>query len=359
MTGVEAWHHTGYAAAREDFRDRAARAGAELRTLPLDDGAEPASAIDVAVLRSSAPARQTTIVSSGLHGTEGVLGSVLQRAWLRTPTAALPGTDLVFLHVLNPYGYVHARRVDADNVDLNRGFFTPEQHARWSDLSPDLDRLLNPVGPRRPWEIPLWARIAWRVVSRGSCELMAAIGSGQKTNPRGLFYTGATPSPLARLLRAALPELVGPAKVVLHLDLHSGLGPWGAAQLFVPQRQDSPRAPFWRETFAPWAVLRGPSPRYFEPRGAWGPWCRELLPDVKYFLCPLEFGTVSRLTLLAALREENRLYHWAPRDWQDPDHPARRALRVAFAPTDEAWRRRVAEAGGEVIRRAVGARIPV
>jgi len=66
--------------------------------------------------------------------------------------AGLP--TIVFVHSLNPFGFKHNRRVNEDNVDLNRNFLTDEEwqlvrsldpnYARHVDLDPVINRKSNP-----------------------------------------------------------------------------------------------------------------------------------------------------------------------------------------------------------------------
>ena len=77
--------------------------------------------IDVAVLGSdAAPA---IVVSSGLHGVEGFLGSAIQLAMLEELKAdTAKNIRWVFIHAINPFGFAQIRRFNEDNVDLNRNF---------------------------------------------------------------------------------------------------------------------------------------------------------------------------------------------------------------------------------------------
>ncbi len=117
---------TSYDTARERFRHAATGAGARLASHPQgDDGLTT----DVATLGAAAP-DWTVVVTSGLHGIEGFFGSAVQLAWLGS-RAILPDRGAVVLvHALNPYGFAHHRRVDADNVDLNRNFLPDDAPRR-------------------------------------------------------------------------------------------------------------------------------------------------------------------------------------------------------------------------------------
>ena len=128
-------YSTEYYEARDKFR-RAANLLAgrtnndtTIHSLPVTDDLT----IDVAVIRGKKPG--TVFHSSALHGVEGYAGSAIQIAFLKLllladtqdgggsntmlPTATNRPT-IVLIHAINPYGMLHYRRVNENNVDLNR-----------------------------------------------------------------------------------------------------------------------------------------------------------------------------------------------------------------------------------------------
>jgi hypothetical protein len=115
---------TTYQAARSRFIGAAGRAGAELSSFPHPlaglEGEE--LAIDVAQL-GDPQAPNVLLLISATHGVEGYAGSALQSWWLDERSARLgAGTRVVIVHGFNPVGFSWVRRVNEDNVDLNRNF---------------------------------------------------------------------------------------------------------------------------------------------------------------------------------------------------------------------------------------------
>ena len=126
MTNVADAFARTYAEAREKFLGAAKARGLELETHVLTgrDGAEGETlASDVARLGPRG-AERVVIVTSGTHGVEGFCGSGCQVHLLRDDltiaTAEKSGVAVLFYHAVNPYGFSHVRRVNEDNVDLNR-----------------------------------------------------------------------------------------------------------------------------------------------------------------------------------------------------------------------------------------------
>ncbi len=81
--------------------------------------------IDISLFGAATPQR-ILIHSSGLHGIEGFAGSAIQLRCLedRLPVLRSDST-IVMVHILNPYGMAWFRRVNENNVDLNRNFRVP------------------------------------------------------------------------------------------------------------------------------------------------------------------------------------------------------------------------------------------
>jgi len=338
--------------------------GASLHALPIDapgpDGL--ALTIDVAHL-GSADAARMVVVSSGVHGVEGVFGSTVQRAVLAeglAQRAADAGVALLMLHALNPFGFAWGRRVNEDNVDLNRNFLTAGQSFAGSpDGYAALDAFLNPpTAPSATDGLTFFPRAALRIARHGMPALKNAVAGGQYDFPRGLFYGGSGPTQTQDHLRRVLPELCGAAERVLHVDLHTGLGAWGTYRLFVDHGWGSTGLASLRGWFGPgvepWEPEQGVS---YEIRGGLGAWCKELLPGIEYDVLAAEFGTLHALRVVRALHLENRGWHMLQR--QDPRGVAlRRALVDTFAPPAASWRRQTVPAAVAIVAAAVAALAP-
>lgn len=139
-----------YVQARERFT-RAARAGGfEVKQIvhPTAVGPDNGSlSIDLAIY-APAGARSLLIITSGTHGVEGFCGSGCQVGLLQDAAfiaeAQRRGVALLMIHGVNPYGFAHLRRVNEDNVDLNRN---SADFSTAADTNPgyvELDPLLLP-----------------------------------------------------------------------------------------------------------------------------------------------------------------------------------------------------------------------
>ncbi len=347
-----------YPTARARFRSAATALGAELEALELNATGPRGEvlSIDAARVGPAAPKR-LVVVSSGLHGVEGYFGSAVQLQLLerRLPHHPLPeGVGMLLLHALNPFGMAWKRRVNEDNVDLNRNFLRPgEAYGGAPDGYAALDGLLNPPSP--PGLVSTFVpKAVWAILRQGMPALKNAVAGGQYEFPKGLFYGGSGPTETHRLLENALPRWVAGAERVLHIDFHTGLGTWGTYKLFVdhPWESDGHQklaASFGADFVEPWEPKQGVS---YTIRGGMGTWCKALLPDVEYDVLAAEFGTRKALQVVQAMSRENRV--WQHGDRASPQAEAeRQAFCDVFVPPDRGWRERCLPQGVHIVDQAV------
>jgi Protein of unknown function (DUF2817) len=334
----------------------ATRLGWNLEALPIP-GTGPSGeelTIDVAV-SGNANAEHVLVVSSGLHGVEGPFGSTVQfgvmAKWLgdEKPPA---NVRYVFLHALNPHGYAWGRRVDAENVDPNRNFLLPgEAYTGSPDGYKFFDALLNPKSP--PGRFDFFVPRAWLAVLRhGLPALKQALVAGQYDYPQGIFFGGNGPTATHRALRDHLRGWIGPATDVVHLDFHTGLGPWASYKLLLDAPVTAQQLRRLDDWFGPDTYEEDdPRKTSYLPRGGLGKWCvaQQFAPEYLYLVA--EFGTFGNIPMLAGLRQENRAVHWGRPGHRFAER-AKARLRELFCPTSSKWRKRVLNDGVALVHRA-------
>jgi polar amino acid transport system ATP-binding protein len=187
-------YSVGFAELRQRFRNAAERASAELIEYlhPLHGPAGEVLATDVALL-GQRDAPKLLVLISGTHGVEGQFGSACQTAWLEenTPWQLPKDTALLFIHLINPWGTAWSRRVNEDNVDLNRNFID------WQSAPPKNENYasLHQALVCHEWEGPdrNTADEALAAVKKklgGHAGLARIVEAGQYEFPDGLFYGG-------------------------------------------------------------------------------------------------------------------------------------------------------------------------
>lgn len=273
------------------------------------------------------------VISSGLHGIEGFPGSAAQLHLL----SHNPQTPTLWLHVLNPWGMANLRRVNEQNVDLNRNFLAEDED--YQGVHPTycfLDPLLNPASP--PKKDLFLLQLVEAMLKHGYENLKTAVVTGQYEYPQGLFFGGHRLQPTLSLLLPFLDKMLSHREKIVHIDLHSGLGKFGDRCLLLEQESNPQKIARARCAFGSKLKSRHDRHGGYIIRGGFTNALARRLQDVRYDGITFEFGTYSMLRVLAALRDENRLHHYGGGDLSDP-HKLR--LLEVFSPSALRWRRHV------------------
>jgi hypothetical protein len=346
-----------YDSARDRFRSLGHSLGATLETHTIDSLGPQGQAlsIDAALFSPDAP-RRVVIISSGLHGVEGFFGAAVQTAWMerhRHHFSLSAHTGLVLLHALNPYGFAWLRRWNEENVDLNRNFLLPGVAYQGSPSHyPQVDGFLNPT-TAPSWFEPFTLKAIALILRYGMTTLKQTIPVGQYDFPKGLFFGGHHPSQTQRILAENLPQWVGTATQVLHIDLHTGLGRWATYKLLTEESRDSERVQRLRHQFGVEAIeTLDTSTTAYQIRGSLEAWCKHQFPQCGYDFLTAEFGTYSMLKVVRALRAENRAYWWGGGD-RTVDHWSKQQVVEVFAPANPRWREAVIAQGVAIVENAL------
>lgn len=348
-----------YAQARLDVLAAASAVGAEVTAFP-----HPASgregeelAIDVVTIGPD-DADSVVVIVSGTHGVEGYAGSALQRWWLDERAATLPdGVRVVIVHALNPVGFSWVRRVNEDNVDLNRNFVD------WSQPLPDTDGYGEIADLLVPTD---WSPDSQAQTTNALLEVAGTVGmdrfqqmvsSGQYSHPTGIFHGGSGPVWSHRWAAEHLAEITGTAQQLCVIDLHTGLGPWAYGELI--STDDVGSAPYERGT-AWWGDVRSMSDGESVSADLSGDWLSVIpgwIPDAEVTTIAIEYGTVDVITVLQSLRADAWLH--AHGDPSSESAAAIRAqVRAAFVDDDPAWLEAIIERFDEVSSAAIAALSP-
>ncbi len=292
--------------------------------------------VDVAEL-GKPEAKKIILVVSGTHGVEGYCGSALQTEWLARHSENRPDdTRVILVHGFNPVGFAWVRRVNEDNVDLNRNFID------WNESPPmnaDYQRIADLLVPVEFTEVEQQRTLNELFALAGEWGMdrfQAAVSSGQFTHPTGLFYGGTRPVWSHRWIRNWADTSLHDAEQLTIIDLHTGLGPWGFGELISSR----PRAHTeFQRALHKWGEVRSMVDGDSVSANIIGDWLAittELSPSAAVTAVALEFGTVDLITVMLALRADAWLHSHG-----DPTGPraqqVRAQVRAAFADDDPKW----------------------
>jgi hypothetical protein len=346
-----------YGEARQKFLDAVKESGLMLTThINPHKGAEGEElATDVAWAGSVLNDR-VLIVQSATHGVEGFCGSGIQVGLLRSGVwKEVPaGIALVFVHAVNPYGFSWLRRVNEDNVDLNRNFV--DHFTRNYPDNPgyrELRDLICPTDWTEESQKENRATLEAWGDAHGAMALQSAISSGQWWDKEGVFYGGQTHTWSNKLLGIVARGHCAVAKQVAMIDLHTGLGPYGYGEIINGHKAGEigyERAKQWygsettsnEEGNSSSAIVHGDTACNYIDQ----------VPNAAVTSITLEYGTRPLDEVLGSVRADNWLHVHGKLD-SAQGRTIKGQIRDAFYQEKDDWKRMVHERGIDVFRRTV------
>ncbi|BAV51128.1 ABC transporter [Mesorhizobium loti] len=333
---------------RERFRRAAQRAGAELSEYlhPLHGPDGEVLATDVALL-GRRDASKLIVLISGTHGVEGAFGSACQTAWLsqKSPWKLDAKTAVLAIHLINPWGTAWSRRVNEDNVDLNRNFID------WSAGTPENNAYagLHSILTCREWEGPDRVAADEKLLATrkrlGQAGLAAIVEAGQYEFPDGLFYGGARPVWSNRTLTDILSTFAAAARHAIVFDLHTGAGPYAYPALLSVASSEHPGMAWGKSVFGPAlaTVITGSNATTSTgiaatATGYVSEAVVRAMPDARVLPLVVECGTLDGAAVMDAVQADNWLHLFGRID-SAIGKRIKATLRGAFIPDDADWQR--------------------
>jgi len=303
--------------------------------------------MDIARIGSKT-ASKVLFLMSGTHGVEGYCGSGAQVGLLREGYFSDLPDDLsiVLVHAMNPYGFSHDRRVNEDNVDLNRNFLVFEASNRPESDYAKIHPYVLPEDWGGPAQKAANKALGQFIEEHGMRVFQAAVSGGQYQHPDGVFYGGDQETWSNQTFRAVLNDYAKDADTVVFLDFHTGLGPYGYGELISLGSSDQKalsRKWFGDEVTDPDAGTSSSAPVV----GTVGHGVAQVLRDASIVFIALEYGTRDINQVLTALRADNWLYHKGDID-SDQGRAIKAEIRDAFYPDEESWKNMVWDRAREV-----------
>jgi hypothetical protein len=321
-----------YGGAREAFLKAAEGNGYRLLRYRLPTEESPELFQDYALFPRDP--KKWMVHISGVHGIEGYAGSAVQTELLnRRPKA--DGPSLLFVHGFNPSGMAFYRRANDENVDLNRNF----RDQRPPD-NPDYQRFRPYLIPRSNSDfLSSSLQALWHRILIGGPRTSQAIAGGQHLDKDGLFFAGMKIQREIHLFYEFLRSHLQGAETVCVLDVHTGLGDFGAEILFAEDNLSF----FEKHLLAP---ISQPDPLKgtYRAEGNLGLAVSHALKNQKVFYLLQEFGTRSAAKTINTLRQEN--FQWQRRKRGEPrPEPLVRKMLSVFLPPEPHWRENLLNKG--------------
>jgi len=192
--------------------------------------------IDIAVI-GPITSKKLFLYSSGIHGVEGFAGSAIQLSVLDLISNEKPFDThcIIFIHIINPYGMAWLRRVNENNVDLNRNFLNNQSEFKGEpDGYERINNFLNPAKTPNKYDFSFYLKGAFYLVKYGFRNLKQWIAQGQYRRSDSIQFGGKEMQKGPTLLMNWLKNNITQVKEAVAVDLHTGLGPSGYDTILIP-----------------------------------------------------------------------------------------------------------------------------
>ncbi|WP_404450433.1 M14 family metallopeptidase [Sutcliffiella horikoshii] len=298
------------------------------------------------------------VITSGVHGVEGYVGSAMLDIFLQqfSPVLNKENTGLIIVHSVNPVGMKEMRRYNENNVDLNRNFiydwetFDKEMNKDYEDLKEFLQPE-NEIGTITWRDLGFYGEIAKTVLMDGSTKVEKALLSGQYTQPTGVYYGGQEDEPSTKFIKGLFKDiLLTEYANILHVDLHTGYGPRYQMSIFssgkeTMSQEEAQKTFEYPLVFTPdseeFYVTNGDVPEYFAMLKD------ELAPSKSLYSTTFEFGTMGEglWASIDSVRRtimENQLKHHGSNN-ETTIKILESRYREMFYPSELKWREKAKE----------------
>lgn len=331
-----------YEEAKQEFIEKAIELNMQHQSYPLSGD----YSIDTAHLMKGGES-SLLIMTSGLHGIEGYVGSALFQVFMDRCMASFSG-DILLIHGINPKGMTEFRRVNANNVDLNRSFLTSfeDLNGKANPSYQQISAFLNPKGMKG------YAQANWAFV-KGLFKVLAiakpaalreAILKGQYEDQQGIYYGGQGVQEESAVILDIMKEwFIKPYAAVTVIDLHTGYGPRYDMSI-VNSMLETKSTESFKEKFDYDRVLGLNKEEFYEIEGdfidALYRLHADLIPEKTFYGTTFEFGTlgeglVSEIRSLKTMIFENT-YHQGHLK-KDCYQKLIKQMKALYLPNEKKW----------------------
>lgn len=299
------------------------------------------------------------VITTGVHGIEGYIGSVmLDVFWEEIYASEInkANTGVLVVANVNPYGMKYHRRYNENNVDLNRNFILD-----WNSFDktvnkdyPKVDSFLGPkdaMGNIIGHELGFYGSLVKEIIEDGADVISNALLGGQYEASEGVYYGGNGDEASTTYLKNVFEQtLESNYENIVHIDVHSGYGPRYNMVIFNSVFETMNEA----ESVALFGydnIIAHDSEAFYPTTGDTTDFYyrlhEKLGVDTALFSTCFEFGTIgdSFIDSIISMKytiEENQ-NHWYPSNNDTTNEIIKERYQELFYPTEKEWREKTVE----------------
>lgn len=308
--------------------------------------------IDFCFVPAQNEAKKLLILSSGLHGVEGFVGSAVQQMIMNelVNSELLEEMGVLFIHGINPYGFRYARRLTENNVDLNRNCDTDNKiFTSKNEGYKDLVEMIIPTGKANVGSLKnrFFMLVAInKILQESKAAIRQAVLQGQYEYPNGIYFGGNNFEPQLAVISSVLLNCSAAYETVFNIDLHTGYGERGTAHLFPNPIDDTKVKTTLENIFEGYPINWGDSEDFYVINGSFTDYIGKLLSDKFYLPMLLEYGTLNSQSTVGSVKSlhnsilENQGVHLGYQSTKD-SISIRENFMEMFNPSSEKWRTKI------------------
>jgi len=316
--------------------------------------------IDFCYIPAQKERSKLLIISSGVHGVEGFVGSAVQQMFMTEflKEKYLNDIGILLIHGMNPFGFQYLRRVTENNVDLNRNCDIDRNLFSIKNSGyTELHKMINPKGKVNTGSLGnrlFYIAMIMKSVSVSTKALRQAILQGQYEFPKGIFYGGNDFEPQIYAIKSALQEISENYHTIFHIDLHTGYGERGKLHLFSVQTEDSKSQSTIESLFSGYSIDWGNTDDFYTVTGDFSHFIGKLIPDALFLSTAFEYGTMNSHKAMGAIKSLNNMIietqgiYYGYAGIEDETKVKEKFIEM-FYPSSGAWRSEVMKETREMI----------
>lgn len=303
------------------------------------------------------------VVTSGVHGIEAYTGSAIQQSILdRFFVNELPlKASLLFVHSVNPYGHKNFRRVNENNVDLNRNFLS-NQDDFGTIINPSYQNLEAFLNNKVKFQSKLLEKTRFvfstlkELKNYGIKSFRQAILQGQYQFEKGIFFGGKDYQAQRDLIDKLIDKYMLRYKRIVFIDIHTGYGYRGKLHLIgMDTYPDETVYEDLQALYPDDRIEKADAGQgdFYKINGAMFDYIYDKLTPKNIRVLPVawEFGTNGNIRTLKSIdslriiRAENQAFHYGCVD-DKSKQKIKKEYRNLFYPDSDSWQRKVLEKAG-------------